>query len=166
MRKCLKCGHVSSAIPDPQACPSCGAVYAKVESAQQANTAAAAREAREAQRRRDSQFAKPSGFSSAKPQSAQATPFLKRLRAESAYPTFRALVGLFTWLLVIIAGIAVLVAWISGSAAAAIGTTAGSLVVIIFALAGREVALMLADLSDASIRTAERQERGDSPDTR
>ena len=65
MRKCLKCSHVSTATPDPDACPACGAVYAKVEAALQSRAGPAAEAARAAAVRRDSRFGQPSGFAPA-----------------------------------------------------------------------------------------------------
>ena len=82
------------------------------------------------------------------------------MRAQSLYPTVRALVKWGHWVMMFIA---VLVA-IGGLMAAKVGGPFALLaalgiaaLIVLFSLAARELSLMLADLSDASVRMAARQ---------
>ncbi|MDZ4282798.1 MAG: hypothetical protein U1C04_18790 [Hydrogenophaga sp.] len=143
-KKCLKCGHAASFNGDaPLACPSCGAVYAKVEQA--AQTASV----------------RPAAPRPAWPPSTRAMPgpkdhhdFARELRATSLYPTWRELVKWITRL------------WYAGAVIGFLATAIGSsmafaptliafgvaLAIVIIARAGKELSLMLTDLSDAAVR--------------
>ena len=147
LRICAKCSH-----PNPDAtgaatdaCPACGAIYAKVHAAVSNATPSAAASRPAAPRR--------SGRGDA--------PFIDRLRADSQYPTFRQVVGLFSvigYVLAAIVGIGAVVSGFSGSLAAAVGGIVFACLIVIFARFAKEASLMLADLSDAMVRMAERQE--------
>lgn len=162
-RTCVKCGHVNPGATgsDIEACPSCGAVYAKAQ-------ATGARPVRRSAPQ--SGFDAPSGHSGYRHQpgadedenlrAAQQANFVIDMRAQSLYPTVRALVKWGHWVMMFIA---VLVA-IGGLMAAKVGGPFALLaalgiaaLIVLFSLAARELSLMLADLSDASVRMAARQ---------
>lgn len=156
MRRCLKCDHVSRESPDPEACPQCGAIYAKVEAA--AKTGAPLRApVVEPRGGRASVSPAESGFSSIRP---KAEPFIGQLRRESLYPSFRTVVRIAYWVIIAVAAIALVSALFSGSGVAIAGAFVGAAVMVVLASFMREGTLMLADLSDAAVRMAERQERG------
>jgi hypothetical protein len=150
-KTCIKCGHVNqnASGADTDACPACGAIYAKAQRT----------------------LARPAPAAAIEPQSSlpirtpvrQREPFIDRLRAESLYPTFRKVVTIFHVLgqvmavLVLLGGL--IATYNTGSAGAAIGATVGAIFMSIFFRVAKEASLMLADMSDATVRMAE---RGDS----
>ena len=97
-KTCLKCGHPNpNASGDPmEACPSCGAIYSRVEAAW---------------------GVRPNGVSASPASSAPVHPvapapaaevaavgeFAVWMRLESLYPTFRSLVELVYWVWVVLA---------------------------------------------------------------
>lgn len=154
-RNCLKCGNTNpNASGDPlEACPSCGAIYSRVEAAWQARPNGASAGAA-------APAALPRGW--AEPAESVAE-FAIGLRVESLYPTFRSLVQVVYWVWVVLAvvcfGVALVGAW-NGVGAARAGTFFGGLVLgllfLIVAKVSREMSLMLADLADAAVRIASR----------
>ena len=151
---CLKCGHSAtySGTP-PESCPSCGAIYAKVEAA----------------------FSQSEGPPSRLPPAARAASsrrrgstrdvhaFTQTMRQESLYPAWRTIVGacsllgyLFAALIFIGGLVAIKQSWAAPIAGAALAA-----VVAFIAKMMKEMWLMLADLSDASVRIAAAQERQD-----
>lgn len=147
-KTCLKCGHANpSASGDPlEACPKCGAIYSRVEAAWAATPRPAAE--RTAPRPED-----------AEPVEA----FAVGLRIESLYPTFRGLVQIVYWVWVVLAVLcfaAALVGVATGDGAARLWSFLGGVFLgVVFLIVGRvtrEMALMLADLSDAAVRIASR----------
>lgn len=173
-RTCLKCGHNNPQAQqtDLEACPNCGAIYSRVEQA-----AAAGRLRPPSSRFADSALIPDIVKAAANPsptvptaatapamtqrhvQAAQAVPFIDLLRGQSNYPTFRGLVKLFAWVGYIVWGIGALVAVIAAFAAGLPGAAIGALVVgplmIVLTRVFHEAALMMADASDAAVRTAE-----------
>ena len=158
-RKCLKCGHAkSTATGDAmEACPSCGAIYSRVEAAFAARSSGESR----APIVRTSTMS--SGFGSRQSQSSDIDihDFAETLRSESLYPTFRSLVKLIHWFFIALAvfsGLGALIALFMGSGASRIGVViAGIFMTLFFILIARlfsETSLMLADLSDAAVRIA------------
>ena len=90
-------------------------------------------------------------------------PFVKLLRSESLYPTFRAAVNVAFWLGVVLAVGCVIggIVTVRSSETVrplliAIAVALGWMVLILLA---REAALMIADLSDAAVRMAQGQEQ-------
>ncbi len=157
-KTCLKCGHVNAAATgdDLEACPSCGAIYSRVEAALAAKGATAPRSpvqpvARRLQARTDDDM--------------DVADFAKTMRAQSLYPTFRSLVKLFYWFWILMAiftaiGTAIAVWKMSGPAGFGLAIT-GLFAVLFFVLVARlvsETSLMIADLSDAAVRLAAQQE--------
>ena len=139
---CPKCNklNVQATGASGEACPYCGVIYTK---AQQAQAAAP---------RMRTKMAQAVGAS-------DGGHFIDQLRAQSHYPAFRALVGLF-YLVGLALGLIALVggivaAW-NGSMGAGIGGAAAGLIMLILAKVGKEVSLMVADMSDATIHTAGR----------
>lgn len=153
-KKCLKCGHVATFNAAPAlACPACGAVYSKVEAAISAGGFVA----------HPTPAAMPPATSARRAGStASDLPFIEQLRAESHYPAFRGIatvinvIGQLIAVAVLIGGFVALFKGV-GFAPLVIGLLIAVLLHFIFR-AGKEAALMLADLSDAAVRMAERQE--------
>lgn len=149
--KCPKCGAVN---PNAQgtaaeACPACGVIYAK---ALQAATGTFQAKALSTQPAR-----------AAPPVLGRPGSFTEQLRAETNYPAFRAVAG-FVYIVGVVLALCVLFgagfALYRGSVPAFIGGLIGAAVLFVLSKAAKEAALMFADMSDATIRMAERQERG------
>jgi len=158
-KTCLKCGHPNpTASGDPlEACPSCGAIYSRVEAAwgvrpNGANAGAAAT---------TPAHAAPAAPVAPPAEADTVGEFAVWMRLESLYPTFRSLVQLVYWLFVVLAVVcfagALVGAW-NGAGASRVGTFFGGLVLgllfLIVAKVSREMSLMLADLADAAVRIA------------
>lgn len=152
MNTCPKCGYTrkpTDTAPDYE-CPRCGVVYAKV-----LQTELPASPELPAPLRPSPSPARQL------PEDEEIESFAARLRAESLYPTFRQLVGLFyvVWLvlaaLVFAGGVAGTV-WGEGPMrfGVLLSATFAALLIVVLARVGREMALMLADLSDAAVRIA------------
>ncbi len=145
-KRCLKCNHVATfeAAP-PLACPQCGAVYSKVEEALRNGPPV---------RRRVEESAPSSRLSDA---GLDVHTFAERMRSESLYPFWRKLVGLVTILGYVLAAILLIAALISMSNASMTTGMVGIGVAVFVAVitrVGKEASLMLADLSDATIHLA------------
>ncbi|MEG0149200.1 MAG: DUF4282 domain-containing protein [Comamonas sp.] len=91
--------------------------------------------------------------------------FAETMRSGSLYPTFRSLIKVFYWfwmLLAVIAAIGTLVTLFKGTGSSRIvGGLGGLFMTLFFILVARltsETSLMLADLSDAAVRIAAKQE--------
>ena len=158
-RKCLKCAHVNPAATGDalEACPSCGAIYSRVEAA------FAARANGEQRPPVVRPMVEPAPRANTQiPDDTDVHAFADTLRAESLYPTFRSLVRVFYWffiLLSVIAAIGTLVTLFRGSGIGRIGGTIGGVfMTLFFILIARlvsETSMMMADLSDAAVRIAE-----------
>lgn len=157
-RTCVKCGHEhpNANGSDTEACPSCGAIYAKAGTVPWPSGRPAS-----------SGFGQPSRFGGGGRQRAAGVEaslssddlqhYVVVMRAQSLYPTVRTLVKLGHWFMVIIAVLVALAGMMAARAtgpAALVGGVCGALFIVIFSLALRELSLMLADLSDASVRAA------------
>lgn len=153
-KTCLKCGHVnpSATGDDLEACPSCEAIYSRVEAALA----------------RKSQSKPPAPAPAPRPPApapfvwkGREAIFLDQLRRDSNYPTFRSVVGLFTGIGYLLAAVVAL-----GGATAMVTTNflVGGIpllvAVVIFVLTrlGKEIWLMVADGCDALVHMAARQE--------
>lgn len=157
-KRCLKCNHVTDfeGAP-PLACPQCGAVYSKVEDAlrngsglrpKPDSNGATAISSNPSQFRR-SQFA---GAQS------EVQAFVKAMRGDSLYPAWRKIVG-FVTVVGYITAVVVLVAGFATSKGSIWPIVVGMGIAALIALAakvGKELSLMLADLSDATVRLAAR----------
>lgn len=149
-KTCLKCGHANeNSTGEPtEACPSCGAIYSRVEAAWSATP-------------RPTTASNVRTFPPERDELVEA--FAERLRGESLYPVFRSLVGVIYVAWMVFAALAVLgggVAFWGGTGAAAFGALfMGIFLGVFFAVVAkvtREVSLMLADLSDAAVHIAAR----------
>ncbi|MBP3980845.1 hypothetical protein J8G26_08905 [Acidovorax sp. JG5] len=145
---CRKCGHTTTySGMEPQSCTACGAIYRKVEEAlQQAAQERAERAARPS--------LAPSRVAASIPTDHHA--YAAELRSDSLYPTWRQLVTVFTifWYVVAVAvGIGGLIAF-KNSFMAGLSGLGVAVLIAIFAKVGKELSLMLADLSDATVRLA------------
>lgn len=148
--KCKKLNINPTGAPD-EACPHCGVIYAKVlaHHTNQSRPAtppsvSAPPTARRAQRR------------------DTGTDFVEQLRGQSAYPTFRAVVTISTIIgyvfgvVTLIGGL--IVAWRAESYGLFFGTLVVGIGSLVMTRVFKEVAMMFADMSDATIRTARRAE--------
>lgn len=143
MRMCMKCGHVHKGTPDPEACPGCGAIYAKVQAAQESRPATARGE-------------------TSRPRPAQddgRRAFLDDLRGRSAYPMYRTVVRAYSALILATGVLVLLAQWWQAKGAAAAFLAFGMVLWVGVVLAAREALLMVADLSDAALASA----RADDP---
>lgn len=87
--------------------------------------------------------------------------FAEQMRNESLYPAWRKIVGISTIFCYVIAAVILLVAIISSKGSflgVLVGAGSAALIVII-AKVGKELSLMVADLSDAAVRMAAGKER-------
>lgn len=142
-KKCLKCGHVTSySGKEPEICTNCGAFYRKVEATLQNPTQA-----------------RSTGHKT-RNTTANTHEYIALLRSETVYPTWRTLVNIMTWLWYLMAILLLIGAFIgfSQSFAAGIGGIVGAIFFAIFGRVSKELAFMLSDLSDATIRIAQRAE--------
>lgn len=147
-KTCLKCNHSTTYEGSPPAaCPVCGAIYSKVEEALRNGPPV----------RRRQEDAVPSRLSAPGP---DVHTFAERMRDESLYPVWRKIVGLCTIITYIIAAVGVVASFVSakGSITAMLVGLALSALVAIFGKAGKELSLMVADLSDAAVHLAAQRE--------
>ena len=151
LKICAKCSHANpdATGAETDACPACGAIYAKVQAAVSRAAPSTAAPRPVAPRR----------------STRGDGPFIDRLRAQSQYPTFRQVVGLFTgigYVLAALVGVGSVMVAFRGGAAPAVGGIVFACLIVIFSRFAKEASLMLADLSDAMVRMAERQETPDA----
>jgi hypothetical protein len=149
-KKCLKCGHLARFTDQPpEACPACDAVYSKVEAAAAHGGGALPRPARllPGTRSRTGQATTPD------------PDFVAAMRADSLYPNFRSLARLTTWLCYVVGAGFILVTIFQGTeeSMGRIGVILATLVMMVIATAAKEASLMLADLSDAAVCIAPRE---------
>lgn len=88
--------------------------------------------------------------------------FIETLRSEGNYPAFRNIVNIGFWLVQAMAAIALVgavVALFKGSWAAFFGGLVSAIVLHILGRVAKEASHMMADLSDATVRMAERGAR-------
>lgn len=161
-KTCRKCGHVTAySGMEPQSCMECGAVYRKVEEAMQQ-----ASEGRPSQLPRASVSAPlPAGRGGGRRSSVtDVHGFAEQMRSDSLYPFWRKLVGIATVLGYVLAGfmmVGAVVTLFRGSVGAGIGGMVAAALIAFMVRVAKELWLMLADLSDASVRMAARAAAGD-----
>lgn len=147
-KTCTKCGHVNpnATGADTDACPNCGAIYAKLLQL-----------AAQAQHR--------PAVAAVPVRSRAHAPFIDRLRDESLYPTFRKVITIFHVLGQVLAAFVFLAGLIGGyklgSGAATVGSTVAAIFMSVFFRFAKEASLMLADMSDATVLMAGRQDGED-----
>lgn len=128
-----------------EACPKCAAIYSRVEAYLKANPERSGPASR-----------LPSAIStrliaptrSDIPSTAE---FVQDMRAQSLYPTFRALAKWTLRLTYVFALGAVIAAFKLSGVGIGISTVVGALFFIVMATVAKEAALMIADLSDATV---------------
>lgn len=159
-KKCLKCGHAAPYDSEPPvACPSCGAIYAKVEAAQAQGAGGPA------SRFQDTAPGRPAMPRPSRPRrgsdGADVHAFAERMREESLYPAWRKIVGIFTILGYVLAGLVLVGAFIAAqhSMGALFGGVVLAAFIALMARVSKELSLMLADLSDATVHLAAAHER-------
>ena len=162
-KTCKKCGHTATYNGlEPQSCPACGAIYAKVEAALRA--ASSARATRTAESAADTQ---PARISAQAASTRGEVPrldvhaFATQMRSDSLYPVWRKLVGLATllgYLLATLILVTALIALFGGSVTPGLVGVGGAVFVAVMVRVAKEAWLMLADLSDASVRMAAQRE--------
>lgn len=169
MKTCLKCDHTRSADDPPPLteCPKCGAVYAKLEALVAAGTqirpAASPTLPPPLER---AETPRPPPAPPAPPPTSSVRhrdgePFIDRLRRESLYRNFRGVNNVVFGIAVLVGGLLIIggvIALFRGEIEAGLGGVFAGLFVIVFFSAAKEGALMIADLSDAAVRMAERQD--------
>lgn len=144
--KCRKLNINPTGAPD-EACPHCGVIYAKVrawQAHQTHQTSQAPTSVLPPERRT--------------PRREASADFVEKLRDQSAYPTFRAVVNISTAIGYVF-GVATLiggliVAWRSESYGMFFGTLVVGIGSLVMTRVFKEVAMMFADMSDATIRMA------------
>lgn len=171
MRTCLKCDYTRSAGDPPPltGCPKCGAVYAKLEALAAAGaqirpavspTLPPPIERAEAPRPPPA-LPPPPPASPSNGRHGDAEPFIDRLRRESLYLNFRGVNNVVFGIAVLIGVLLIIssmIALFRGDTVAGFGGLFAGIFMIVFFRAAKEGALMIADLSDAAVRMAERQE--------
>lgn len=162
-KKCLKCGHETDYSGEPPlSCPACGAVYSKVEQALRERATQHSSRGQDTEPRPS--IAKRSPRSRRGSDAPDVHSFAMRMRDQSLYPVWRKLVGINTFIIYSIAALGALASLISARATSVtymlIGLAASALIAI-FGKASKELSLMLADLSDATIHIAASRETED-----
>ena len=162
-KTCKKCGHtiIYNGL-EPQSCPACGAIYAKVEEALRAAADARAIRNTAANAVQASRVSAPTAAARGDvPAMIDVHAYAANMRDDSLYPFWRKLVGLVTIMGYILAGmvlIGALVAMSNASVTAGLVGVGGAVFVAVMVRVGKEASLMLADLSDASVRMAAQRE--------
>lgn len=147
-KRCPECQHIAEVDSAAQNCPACGARYSKAE-----DVVPAPRE-HGAARRTPKAMVEPV---------ARKDEFIEELRAASTYPTFRGFVQIF-YVIGLILAVALFVGGVIGtfmSKGSAMSFGVGTVMALLFVILARlfkETWLMLADMSDAMIRMARRQQ--------
>lgn len=155
-RRCPKCQHINpqATMADDEACPSCDAIYSRVEAylkAEQERSGAPSRSFSAIQPRTKAQPIHRTAERMVDPE------FVATMRAESLYPTFRSLVRITTWLIYLLAVVTGFVAIFRvEDGTARISMLVGAITMAVIATAAREAALMMADVSDAAVIRAAR----------
>lgn len=138
-------------MADDEACPSCGAIYSRVEAYLKAA------QARPASSRRAGMAAQDSRFPPSRTSARLVDPdFVATMRDESLYPTFRGLVKIGQWLFYLLAVALVIGGFNAGDTRATIAALFGAALLVVIATAAKEAALMMADVSDAAVIRAAR----------
>ena len=148
--KCRKLNSQPTGAPD-EACPHCGVIYSKARPSAHRPPPPPPQQV--------GQHTTPNRTS----HSGLELDFLTRLRSDSAYPAFRAVIGLATLFGYILAVLSVVGGLIAAWKGAGLGTAIGAVVIgavlYIVTRVFKEMWLMLADLTDATIRVARDGER-------
>ena len=146
-KKCLKCGHSTTYdLEPPISCSNCGAIYAKVEQAMQNPLA-----------RPTPQPQRPIITTRPADPDPSHISFAEVMRSESLYPTFRALTNAAYYFMVLIAALVLIggiFAFLNLGIGYLFGAIVGAAFIYLIARVSRELSLMLADLSDATVRMA------------
>lgn len=151
-KRCLKCDHVATFEGTPPlAGPQCGAVYSKVEEALRNGPPV---------RRRQEESPPPSRISNT---ALDMHAFAEQLRDESLYPAWRKIVGLVTivWYLVAVVAFIIGILSTNGSFVGVLAGAGAAAFIALFARVGKELSLMVADLSDAAVYMAARAARSE-----
>lgn len=155
-KQCLKCGHsVSYQDAPPTACPQCGAVYSKVEAAfapPAPATVAAREEARASTFGRNQRLLD---------DDIDVHDYASQMRRNSLYPMWRLLVNIATYAAYAIAAIIAIGAILNDDVGPMVtwGLTLFAALIAVFAKVMKELSLILADMSDATVRMAARGEQ-------
>lgn len=164
-KQCLKCNHTTTFEGEPPlACPECGAVYSKVEEALRNGAPMRPRNPTADSGFANSVLPTPKVWSAISQnrneESVDVHTFARSMRSESLYPAWRKIVGFFTIFGYLIAVVLLVGAFVSGRGSVwtmAIGLGAAAMIALA-AKVGKELSLMLADLSDAAVRLAAQRE--------
>lgn len=170
---CPKCRAPRKDFAPHASCPQCGIIYDKYDPVKAAELEARRQALRDKKKAAPVQREKARGFVSSLPSfwtdsqpnstkdRTRLASFVNHLRETSIYPTFRQLVGLFYFLLLLLGILFLSVGgyvFFAGSGvvrvSALLGGVCMGLLFIIVARVFREMSLMMADLSDAAVRIA------------
>jgi hypothetical protein len=169
-RTCHKCSHIHPLAQnsDTEACPQCGAIYARVEAALLAGKLRSASTSPPSSVDADSVMPSAWPTSNGRPRSptrGRKTPFIETLRDQSHYPTVRSMLQIFTLVGYVLWGLgggaAVIGAIMARQTMLAFGIAFLTLLMIVIIRVSKELVLMLADLSDAAVFTAAALSRSD-----
>lgn len=166
---CLKCGHVNPAATgsETEACPQCGAIYARVKAAM------ANRQPMRSSKGADSGFPARSSAPAASPKPPPKVhrytghapePFINQLRDGTHYPAFRTVVRMAMYFGYILAVCCLIAGFFSMFGRDGtlwnllIGAGVGALVFLLTRI-WFELTVMIVDIADASVRTAENSEQ-------
>lgn len=175
-RSCKKCGHLNlqATHADLEACPECGAIYARVEAALRDGKTVAPPPQAHQPAPAPMPPVTPTAITPIKipqvaataippppipaptiaPKEPPSRPYIEELRDQSNYPTFRSFIGFcagFGYIVAGFFGIAALVSIPKSNAMATSGAFALAIFFYILSKFGKEATLMLADLSDAAV---------------
>ncbi len=168
---CLKCGHVNPATTGTQtdACSQCGAIYSRVKAAMASGQTVRPAKPVDSgfQAHSDAPVSAPLSAPSKAPVRPVAVggggPYIDRLRSHTQYPTFRTVVRLglfFGYLLAVCALIGGAFSAFRSSGSVwhlLIGAGAGAFLYLLTRI-WFELTVMIVDIADASVRTAENSE--------
>ena len=163
---CLKCGHVNPLATGAQteACPQCGAIYSRVKAAMASGQPVRTAKAVDSGFQTSAEGASPSAKTPVRAAAkVRHGAYVDQLRAHTHYPTFRTVVRLglfFGYFLAICALVGgAFSAFRSGGSAwhLLIGAGTGAFLYLLTRI-WFELTVMIVDIADASVRTAENSE--------
>lgn len=166
IKVCQKCGHQNhlSTGAELEVCPSCKAIYARVDAAVAAGKLVPFDKRVQAE---PVAPVTPTAPMPSMPPVKRAKrvqqPFINTLRSNSNYPNFRIIVGIFAWIGYALAALLFITAFFgSGMMVFQFISFVMAVIIAIISKVGKEAALMIADLSDAAVVIAENTSKPDA----
>ncbi len=164
IKVCQKCGHQNnlSTGAELEVCPSCKAIYARVDAAV-AEGKLVPFDKRVQAAAEPVAPATPTAPTPLKRVKRAQQPYIKTLRSNSNYPNFRIIVGIFAWIGYALAALLFITAFFgSGMMVFQVVSFVMAVIIAIISKVGKEAALMIADLSDAAVVIAENTSKPDA----